>query len=726
MKCLYLSKRYAASDASVSLYRLPLAIKCALNALLLLGLMLTVVSVSYAGAISPRRLVELADLGNPVISPNGRYVAFRLEQASVERNTYDSFWYIQGLDGASPPRRMADGGIPLREYVTGLALPAPAIWSPDGRWIYYRALIDGKIAVWRAALDGSRAEPVTRDAADVREFALSPDGQTLKYSVGPTREEVIQAEIAEYDRGIRINESIFMGAGLFRSSRLAGRLATQRFVGDWFTTGPLLAKAPNRWKAVDLAALATRDLPQSDVPPNAPTAADLSKYLPQPWKLAHHPDGERIAILTRVGEEEGRMNKPDVELSMLPSIRSSKPIKCQVDLCINKNITAIRWRPDSDEVLFTVMDLHDGRTWSMFLWNVSTGAVRPVVRTNGLLGGSQRHWDIPCGLSSETMVCVAAEADRPPYLEAIDLATGRRQVLFEPNAPLASDIVAATPATLLRWTDARGREYTGRLFEARRRSSAVPPPLFVTFYTCEGFVRGGVGDEWPLASLAEQGISALCINGNPGYLDVVEHYGQGLLAVESVIELLSAKGGIDRSRVGMGGLSYGSEATMWTVMHSNLLAAASVTSPSITPNWYLFNSLRESFRSGAKKNWQLGTPEETPEQWRAISPVFNLDKIQVPILFQMPEQEYLVALEYTLPLICRHQGDVYVFPNEPHIKFQPRHKLAAYERNLDWFRFWLQGYEDPIPAKADQYKRWRVMKENDVKVAMDAHGCEAI
>src|SRR3546814_15499518 len=78
-----------------------------------------------------------------------------------------------------------------------------SVWSPDGRWIYYRALVDGKIAVWQAAADGSEARPVTSDPADIREFSLSADGQTLTYSLGATREDVIAAEQAEYDLGIR-------------------------------------------------------------------------------------------------------------------------------------------------------------------------------------------------------------------------------------------------------------------------------------------------------------------------------------------------------------------------------------------------------------------------------------------------------------------------------------------------------------------------------------------
>jgi len=109
--------------------------------------------------------------------------------------------------------------------------------------------------------------------------------------------------------------------------------------------------------------------------------------------------------------------------------------------------------------------------------------------------------------------------------------------------------------------------------------------------------------------------------------------------------------------------------------------------------------------------WGLGSPSETPERWKVLSPVFNLDNIRAPILMQTPEQEYVYGLDYEIPLIREHRADLYVFPNEPHQKFQPKHKLAVYERNLDWFRFWLQGYEDPAPSKVAQYIRWRAMRE---------------
>lgn len=70
----------------------------------------------------------------------------------------------------------------------------------------------------------------------------------------------------------------------------------------------------------------------------------------------------------------------------------------------------------------------------------------------------------------------------------------------------------------------------------------------------------------------------------------------------------------------------------------------------------------------------------------------------------LPDTRLLGRVTHTTPDL------LYLFPDNPHIKFKPKHKLAAYERNVDWFRFWLLGYEDPNAAKAPQYARWNLMK----------------
>lgn len=681
------------------------------NRILALGILLAMLPFfSHAEEISPRQLLEVVDFSLPVVSPDGSSIAFRVEQASIERNTYDSYWYVQRVEGDASPRRVADGGAPLRD-TAGVSLPATVVWSPEGRWIYYRARIDGRIDVWRAATDGSSAEPVTRDPADVRDFGLTDDGGTLKYSVGGSRERIVRAEQVEYDRGIRIDETVPIGQGLFRSGNVEGRLETQRYTGLWFDRAGLLATEPDHWKALDLETRAVRNLVSSDRPP--PLAPfDLARGVPEPWKLSLDPGTGRIALLTRVGNGEGLISKrkPDVQLAMLPNKTANKPILCVAELCTNKAISGVQWRPNSDDVLFTVTDPAEGFAQSIYSWNVQTGVVRLVIRAKGLLSGG-RDPSSPCGLSSVVFVCVTAAADQPPRLERIDFESGKRHVLFDPNADLAADMRRTVQPQLLRWSDGAGHHFTGQFFPARHTGHG-PSPLFVNYYDCGGFLRGGVGDEWPFASLAEDGVSALCINHGPWLADAVARYNEGLSAVKSAVDLLALQGKIDRTSVGMGGLSFGSEVALWAAAKSDLLTAVSVTSPTASPLYYLLNSLKgRSLAVGLKNVWQLGSPEEAPKRWRILSPAYSVDKFHTPLLLQMPEQEYLYSLDYVIPLLLDKRADLYVFPNEPHQKFQPKHKLAAYERNLDWFRFWLQGYEDPSLDKRVQYEHWHVLRD---------------
>lgn len=221
-----------------------------------------------------------------------------------------------------------------------------------------------------------------------------------------------------------------------------------------------------------------------------------------------------------------------------------------------------------------------------------------------------------------------------------------------------------------------------------------------------------MGDEWPLATLAENGIAALCINAAPFQDDAAERYEQGRTAVESAVDYLASREDIDPARVGMGGLSFGAEVAMWTAMNSRIPRAISVSNPVWSPLGYLLFSLQGDAQSSRlRRYWQLGSPKETPKRWRVLSPYYNIGRIRVPVLMQMSEREYRSSLDYAVPLIRAHRADVYVFPNEAHQKFQPKHKLAVYERNLDWFRFWLQDYEDPDQAKRAQYAHWREMKK---------------
>jgi hypothetical protein len=64
--------------------------------------------------------------------------------------------------------------------------------------------------------------------------------------------------------------------------------------------------------------------------------------------------------------------------------------------------------------------------------------------------------------------------------------------------------------------------------------------------------------------------------------------------------------------------------------------------------------------------------------------------------------------------------EMIVYADEGHVKSQPKHRYEIYQRNLEWFAFWLQGNEIPDSANNDQYKRWRTLKESRDKNRVSA------
>jgi hypothetical protein len=55
--------------------------------------------------------------------------------------------------------------------------------------------------------------------------------------------------------------------------------------------------------------------------------------------------------------------------------------------------------------------------------------------------------------------------------------------------------------------------------------------------------------------------------------------------------------------------------------------------------------------------------------------------------------------------------DLIVLNTDEHVQTNPAVRMASQGGSVDWFRFWLQGYEDPDPAKVEQYRRWRELRK---------------
>jgi dipeptidyl aminopeptidase/acylaminoacyl peptidase len=113
------------------------------------------------------------------------------------------------------------------------------------------------------------------------------------------------------------------------------------------------------------------------------------------------------------------------------------------------------------------------------------------------------------------------------------------------------------------------------------------------------------------------------------------------------------------------------------------------------------------------RNGEGGWPEgKSKANWKQEAPELNADRIDVPVLNNDPDSEFLEDLAlYTSLRDLGRPVELFIYPDELHVVNQPKHRYQIYERNLDWFRFWLKGEEDANPAKADQYIRWRELRK---------------
>jgi len=106
-----------------------------------------------------------------------------------------------------------------------------------------------------------------------------------------------------------------------------------------------------------------------------------------------------------------------------------------------------------------------------------------------------------------------------------------------------------------------------------------------------------------------------------------------------------------------------------------------------------------------------------------MAPEVNADRIDVPVLNNDPDSEFLEDLAlYTSLRELGKPMELFIYPNELHVVNQPKHRFEIYERNLDWFRFWLKSEEAPDSAKKEQYQRWRQLRQLQEKAEVDEKG----
>jgi len=183
------------------------------------------------------------------------------------------------------------------------------------------------------------------------------------------------------------------------------------------------------------------------------------------------------------------------------------------------------------------------------------------------------------------------------------------------------------------------------------------------------------------------------------------------------VKLLVGRGMADEKNVGIIGWSRTSWKTDFLLTHADLKLAAASSADSGIYNYgayWIFN------QASLEDEGMYGGPPygSSFSNWLKYAPAFNAEKVETPLLMEYTSfggwlKEPSNAYEFFVAL--NRQGkavELYFYPNGEHALDTPFERLASLQRNVDWFRFWMQDYEGVAPDyDPGQYVRWRKLRE---------------
>lgn len=320
----------------------------------------------------------------------------------------------------------------------------------------------------------------------------------------------------------------------------------------------------------------------------------------------------------------------------------------------------------------------------------------------------------------EFSIDVHESVNEPPVLTATDANGVESKRIWDPN-PLFNKIKYGQ-ASVYKWRDEAGHEWTGGLVKPPDYIDGRRYPLVIQthgFNPHEFLTDGYSATANAARPLASRGIVVLQIGeittdalGTPR--EPAENGREGYVAA---IEKLASEGLVDSRRVGIIGFSR----TGWYVLDSLIHEPKYFVAATLAESTY------ESFGEYVLNADYTGTQRAKGiaegigsepfgagiKQWISDSPGFNTDKIQVPVLFEADNPPFLIYSWdiYAALRLQRKPVELLYFRNGEHVLTKPLERLASQEITVDWYDFWLNRHEDPDPAKAEQYARWRELRK---------------
>jgi dipeptidyl aminopeptidase/acylaminoacyl peptidase len=322
----------------------------------------------------------------------------------------------------------------------------------------------------------------------------------------------------------------------------------------------------------------------------------------------------------------------------------------------------------------------------------------------------------------------------PPNLFAIDAVSQSLRQLTDRNPEYAR--LQLGRVDRLVWKNRYGSTSKGWLvLPVGYRQGVRYPVVIMRKDWSDAFISGGQSYNTAFAPqpLANVGFAVFMVEAPapdgslPAGAGGIVQSQDAMATVESGIDLLDSLGIADRANVGISGFSVTSWEVDYLLTHSSyrFAAAASADGANLEYSFYFLTN-PDPTAAGLQYGRDLIEPlmggppfGSYRDVWLRDSPPFNADRVTAPVLLEYINLPGLVVgLEFYSALRRNCKAvDLFWYPRGQHVLDTPRERVASLQRNVDWFRFWMQHYEDPSQVKREQYARWRALaarRENPV------------
>ncbi len=634
-------------------------------------------------AITPHDMYRLQTIGDPQVSPDGKWAAYVLSSVDTTKDKRNADVWMVSLDGKET--------VQLTNTPDGESKPR---FSPDGKYLSFVSARQGatKSQLWLLDRRGGEAKKLTDLKNDLDDYEWAPDGKRialvlrdLDYSDSAktkVRKPYVmdryqfKADIKGYLDSGAVHLYLFDVATKKMEQITSGRYDEESPV--WSPDGSKLAFVSNRSDDPDRNQ--NTDIYVMDARKGG-TMRQLTKWSGTDTDPAWSPDGKQIAY--RRSTAAGNFLMYDQPMLAVIDANGGEPRLLSAPM--DRPVRNPRWAKDGKSIGVLV---DDDRQIYVGQYALVDGKFTKVA-------GGERAFGNLEPVSATTWLAVSSDPQHPGELFALENGTPRQLTHVHDDFLAPLELATVTGFTSI---SKDGTRISNVLF----RPANIPagkklPTIF--------FIHGGpVGQDAYSFDLTRQLLAA------GGYAVVAVNYrgsnGRGLEFTKAIYadwgnkEVADILGAADYAvanniadpdRLGIGGWSYGGILTNYTIAtDTRFKAAASGAGSGLQLTMYGIDQYANQYEN------ELGAPWVNPEKWLKISyPFFHADRIKTPTMFMASEKDFNVPVAGSEQMYqaLRSLGvptQLIIYPGQFHGITTPSYQKDRAERYNRWFDKYLK------------------------------------